>query len=215
MFLLRFDAVNVMTNDGLSRQVAVPSRLYTTPTAVKPLAGKRISVKDIFKVTGIKTTQNNRAWVDLYGPDDETALFVQRLIELGAVIVGKTKMHAFASAEEPTDQWIDFHAPFNPRGDEYQTPSGSTGGGAAALASYEWLDYSIGTDSKSYRAWVYAKRSITPNTNHNLSIATGSIRWPAAYNGLYGLRTSWNSTSLEGIYPSCRYKQNQSLCFPF
>ncbi|KAI6086535.1 putative amidase [Hypoxylon rubiginosum] len=177
---LKFDAVNVMTNDGLSRQVAVPSRLYTTPTAVKPLAGKRISVKDIFKVTGIKTTQNNRAWVDLYGPDDETALFVQRLIELGAVIVGKTKMHAFASAEEPTDQWIDFHAPFNPRGDEYQTPSGSTGGGAAALASYEWLDYSIGTDT------------------------TGSIRWPAAYNGLYGLRTSWNSTSLEGIYPSCR-----------
>ncbi|KAI0182115.1 putative amidase [Hypoxylon sp. FL1284] len=177
---LGFDPVTVMTNDGLWRQVAVPSRLYATPTAAKPLAGKRISLKDLFKVKGTQTTQNNRAWVHLYGPDTETAVYVQRLTELGAVIVGKTKMNAFASSESPTDQWVDFHAPFNPRADEYQNPSGSTTGGATALATYDWLDYSIGTDT------------------------TGSIRWPAASNGVYGLRTSWNTTSLEGIYPSCR-----------
>ena len=91
----------------------------------------------------------NRAWTELYGPTSETADLIEKLLNMGAVIVGKTKMCSFASAEEPTDQWIDFHCPFNPRGDKYQSPSGSTTGGAAALAGYSWLDHSIGTDSMS------------------------------------------------------------------
>jgi Asp-tRNA(Asn)/Glu-tRNA(Gln) amidotransferase A subunit family amidase len=143
----RYEPVNA-TGDGMWRQVAVPSRLYTPVTQAKPLAGKRISVKDNFKVSGIKTTQSNRAFVDLYGPETETSPYLQRLLSLGAILVGKTKMSAFASSEEATDQWIDFHAPFNPRADGYQSPSGSTAGGASGLAAYEWLDFSVGTDSK-------------------------------------------------------------------
>lgn len=143
-----------MVGDGLWRQVAVPSRLYSPPTESKPLAGKRISVKDNFKVAGIKTTQNNRSWLSLYGPESETADFLQDLIGLGATIVGKTKMCAFASSEEATDQWIDFHAPFNPRADGYQSPSGSTTGGGASLAAYDWLDLSIGTDSRFFSGRV-------------------------------------------------------------
>lgn len=127
--------------------MTVPSRLYSIPTQKSPLAGKRISIKDSFKIAGVQTTQSNRAWVSLYGAEDKTAKYVRQLVSLGAIIVGKTKMCAFASAEEATDQWIDFHAPFNPRGDGYQSPSGSTTGGGASLASYDWLDYSIGTDS--------------------------------------------------------------------
>lgn len=137
-----------MASDGLSRTVAVPSRLYSQMSNDKPLSGKRISVKDNFRLAGIKTTQGNRAFVDTYGPENTTAEYIQLLIKMGAVIVGKTKMCAFASSEEATDQWIDFHAPFNPRADGYQSPSGSTTGGAAGLASYEWLDFSVGTDSK-------------------------------------------------------------------
>jgi Asp-tRNA(Asn)/Glu-tRNA(Gln) amidotransferase A subunit family amidase len=138
-----------MTGDGLWRQVAVPSRLYTPQSPLTPLGGRRISIKDNFKVAGIKTTQTNRAFVDTYDQENETAQFVQQLIRLGAVIVGKTKMSAFASSEEATHQWIDFHAPFNPRADGYQSPSGSTTGGAAGLAAYDWLDFSVGTDSKN------------------------------------------------------------------
>lgn len=130
--------------------VAVPSRLYHKKSSSMPLAGMRFSVKDNYKISGIPTTQSNRAWCELYEgkPENETAAYVSRLIELGAVFVGKTKMCAFASSEEATDQWIDFHAPFNPRGDGYQSPSGSTTGGGTSLAAYEWLDYSIGTDSQ-------------------------------------------------------------------
>lgn len=90
----------------------------------------------------------NRAYNELYPARVSSADYVKKLIGLGAVIVGKTKMSAFASAEEPTDQWIDYHCPFNPRGDKYQTPSCSSTGAGASLAGYSWLDHSIGTDSK-------------------------------------------------------------------
>ena len=115
----------------------------------KPLAGFRITIKDNFALEGIKSTMLNRAYTELYMPKNESATVVQKLVGLGAVIVGKTKMCAFASAEEPTDQWIDYHCPWNPRGDTYQSPSGSTNGSAASLAGYDWLDFSVGTDSKS------------------------------------------------------------------
>lgn len=135
---------------GIWTSVAVPSRLYSKMTPLKPLAGLRFSVKDNLKISGAITTQSNRAWCELYDgkTEDETADYVKTLVDLGAVLVGKTKMCSFASSEEATDQWIDFHAPFNPRGDGYQTPSGSTTGGGTSLAAYEWLDFSIGTDSR-------------------------------------------------------------------
>jgi Asp-tRNA(Asn)/Glu-tRNA(Gln) amidotransferase A subunit family amidase len=89
----------------------------------------------------------NRAYADLYPPATKSAGYAENLAALGAVIVGKTKLSAFASEQVPTDQWIDYHCPFNPRGDFYQSPSASTTGGGASLAGYPWLDYSIGTDS--------------------------------------------------------------------
>ena len=91
---------------------------------------------------------SNRAYLETYGAAEETAPSIQKLIDQGAIVVGKTKMSTFASAEAPTDQWVDFHCPFNPRADGYLSPAGSTTGGGAALAGYEWLDYSIGTDSR-------------------------------------------------------------------
>ncbi|KAG7415590.1 hypothetical protein Forpe1208_v006759 [Fusarium oxysporum f. sp. rapae] len=58
-------------------------------------------------------------------------------------------MTSFASPEEPTDQWIDFHCPVNPRGYGYQSPSSSSTGAATSLAGYDWLDFSIAGDSAS------------------------------------------------------------------
>ncbi|KAK7981653.1 amidase domain-containing protein [Apiospora saccharicola] len=167
---------------GICKAIAVPSRLYSKKTELKPLAGMRFSVKDNFKVAGMATTQSNKAWCELYqNKEDTTAAYVETLINLGAVFVGKTVMCSFASSEEATDQWIDFPAPFNPRGDGYQSPSGSTTGGGTSLAAHEWLDFSIGTDT------------------------TGSIRWPAAWAGLFGLRTTWTEGAMQGVYPACRF----------
>lgn len=144
----RFSPLHFLDRDGIWKNVAVPSRLYSLPTLKKPLAGKRIVIKDNYRLSGVKSTFSSRSYEATYGPDKDTAILVQKLIKLGAIIVGKSKMSAFESAEEPTDQWVDFHAPFNPRGDGYQTPAGSSNGAAAALSGYDWLDFAFGTDSR-------------------------------------------------------------------
>lgn len=138
----------MVLGDGVYKSVAVPRRLYSKISQRKPLAESRITIKDNFALEGVKSTMMNRVYIELYDPKNESTIEVQKFVDLGAVSVGKTKMSAFASAEEPTDQWIDYHCPFNPRGDTYQSPSGSTTGGAASLAGYDWLDSSFGTDSK-------------------------------------------------------------------
>jgi Asp-tRNA(Asn)/Glu-tRNA(Gln) amidotransferase A subunit family amidase len=68
--------------------------------------------------------------------------------------------------------------PFNPRGDGYQTPSSSSSGSAAAAAGYDWLDFTIGTDTG------------------------GSIRHPAGVNGVYGIRPSLGSVHSRGMTAS-------------
>lgn len=145
---IRFNTLSSIADDGIWKGIAVPSRLYSRPFAQDrgPLAGVRVSLKDIFHLAGTKTTMMSRAYTDLYPADEQSASYVQKLIDQGAVIVGKTKMTQFASSDEPTDQWIDFHCPINPRGDEYQSPSGSSSGAAASLAGYSWLDYSVAGD---------------------------------------------------------------------
>ncbi|KAK7746207.1 hypothetical protein SLS62_009423 [Diatrype stigma] len=129
-----YHVLTSLTPNGLWKQIAVPSRLYAKPAPEKPLAGARMGIKDIFRLEGTQLTMMSRAWTELYGPYEESAEYTKKLIELGAVIVGKTKMTSFASPEEPTDQWVDFHCPVNPRGDQYQSPSSSSTGAGISLA---------------------------------------------------------------------------------
>ncbi|KAJ8122751.1 hypothetical protein ONZ43_g1134 [Nemania bipapillata] len=152
--------------------IAVPSRLRFRPSTDTPLAGVRIAVKDIMDLKGMKTGASSRAYTELYGPRRENAAVIQTLLELGAVVVGKTKTTQFADSEWATCDWVDYHAPFNPRGDGYLTPSGSSSGSAAAIASYDWLDLTM-----------------------------GSTRAPAAAQGIYGMRPSLGAGSYEGIIP--------------
>ncbi|KAI4143390.1 MAG: hypothetical protein L6R39_004584 [Caloplaca ligustica] len=113
-----------------SSAIGVPSRLYYTKTANKPLAGVRLGVKDIYDIAGVKTSDGNRAVYGFYPPKTANSVPVQRLIDAGAIIVGKMKTSQFANGEMATADWVDYHSPFNPRGDGYQDPSSSsdTGG---------------------------------------------------------------------------------------
>jgi hypothetical protein len=162
---------------GQALAVAVPSRLYYTKTADKPLAGVRLGVKDIFDIAGIRTSNGNRAWYRLYPPANETALIVQRLIDGGAVIVGKMKTSQFANGEAPTADWVDYHSPFNPRGDGYQDPSSSSSGPGAGAAAYDWLDLTLGSDTGD------------------------SIRAPSNVQGIYGNRPTHDLVELTGAMP--------------
>ncbi|THW52626.1 amidase signature enzyme [Aureobasidium pullulans] len=163
--------------EGQSLAIAVPSRLYFTKTEDKPLAGVRLGIKDIYDIAGLRTSNGNRAWYHFYPPANETALTVQRLIDAGAIIVGKMKTSQFANGETATADWVDYHEPFNPRGDGYQDTSSSSSGPGAGAAAYDWLDLTLGSDTG------------------------GSIRNPSQVQGLFGNRPSWGLVPLDGIMP--------------
>ncbi|KAB8209349.1 amidase signature domain-containing protein [Aspergillus parasiticus] len=128
-----------------SLTMAVPSRLYHPPTAERPFAGTRIGVKYIIDLCRLRTGASSRAYTQLLGPRTENAEFIQKLLELGFIVVGTLKTTQFADSEWPTCDYVDYHVPVNPRADGYQTTSSSSCGSAAAVASYEWLDFALGT----------------------------------------------------------------------
>ncbi|KAJ8604263.1 hypothetical protein MRB53_041861 [Persea americana] len=137
--------------EGQNVAVAVPSKLYFTKTAAKPLAGVRLGVKDIYDLAGLRTSNGNRAWYHFYPPANVTALAIQRLIDAGAIVVGKMKSSQFANAQ-------------NPRGDGYNDASSSSTGPGAGIASYDFLNLVVGSDTG------------------------GSIRGPSEVGGVYGNR---------------------------
>ncbi|EEQ86219.2 amidase [Blastomyces dermatitidis ER-3] len=159
---------------GTDGRVIVPSRCYYKPCKERPLDGARISVKDNIDIAGHKTTLCNRAWQDLYPAKTQHANCVQVLIDAGAVIVGKSKLQAMIMREEPLEA-VEFTSPFNPRADGYQVPSGSSNGSAAGIGSYEWLDFSLGSDTN------------------------GSGRKPAQYNGCFSIRPSTGIMNTDGV----------------
>jgi Asp-tRNA(Asn)/Glu-tRNA(Gln) amidotransferase A subunit family amidase len=96
----------------------------------------------------LKTGAGSKAYEAFNDATLETAPVVAELVEKGAVIVGKTKTVQFVSGMGARD-WVDYLSPFNPRGDGYLDPDCSSSGSASAVAAYEWLDFAIGSDSKS------------------------------------------------------------------
>ncbi|KAJ6135423.1 hypothetical protein N7512_000583 [Penicillium capsulatum] len=174
-----FKPLPAATGGAMTKSIAVPSRLYYIRTSQKPLAGLRLGVKDIYDVKGLRTSGGNRAFYDLYPPRNTTGPAIQRLLDAGAILVGKMGTVQFANGDNPTADWVDFHCPFNPRGDGYQSPGGSSSGPAAGIASYDWLDIAVGSDTG------------------------GSMRNPGGLQGIYANRPSTGAVSLDNVLPLC------------
>ncbi|KAJ9486587.1 hypothetical protein VN97_g6734 [Penicillium thymicola] len=172
-----YDVLPASLQGYASLTIGVPSRLYYTKTADKPLAGVRLGVKDIYDIKGVKTGCGNRAYYETYPVANTTGPAIQSLIDAGAIIVGKMKTSQFANGETATDDWVDYHSPFNARGDGYQDPSSSSSGPGSGIGAYDWLDLAIGSDTG------------------------GSIRNPSQVNGCFGNRPSWNLVSLDNVMP--------------
>jgi hypothetical protein len=172
-----FQPLSAQMPGSASLTIGVPSRVYFTPTAAKPLAGVRVGVKDLYSLAGVKNSNGNRAWYGLYPAHTTTCLVIQRLIDAGAIVVGLQKLSQFANGETATADWVDYHSPFNPRGDGYNDPSSSSSGAGASIGSYDWLDIAVGSDTG------------------------GSIRGPSGSQGLFGNRPSYGLVSLAGVMP--------------
>ena len=94
-----FSAVEVWNTNQYAPLIPVPSRLYSSlmDTSIYPLAGLRFALKDLMPVKGLILTGGSRAYSRLYDtPANETAPAVERLLGLGAVLLGRSKLTTFA-----------------------------------------------------------------------------------------------------------------------
>lgn len=149
-----FEPLPISITSSTHLSIAVPSRLYSTPpTPQKPLSGLRIGVKDIIDLSGVPTSYQSRAYLALRRPPPRTsASAIKALIDKGAVVVGKTRTTQFAAGEQASGDWVDFLAPWNPRGDGWLVPGMSSAGSASAVAGYGWVDGAVGSDS-GFPSW--------------------------------------------------------------
>jgi amidase len=135
------------------------------------LHGVPITIKDSYETAGLKTTCGAPAWRDHVPGTNADA--VQRLVDAGAVIFGKTNTPIFAGDVQTFNEL--FGTTNNPW-DIARTPGGSSGGAAAAVAA-GMTPFELGSD------------------------IGGSIRTPAHYCGVYGHKPSYGLISMRGHVP--------------
>ena len=143
------------------------------PLGTGPLSGRSFAVKDLFDVAGMVTTYGNPDWARTHPPAVATAPIVTALLQAGARLLGKTKTMELAYGLTGENVWQG--TPRNPRAPD-RFPGGSSCGSAAAVAA-ELVDFALGSDTG------------------------GSVRIPASYCGLFGIRPSFGAISLAGAWP--------------
>jgi aspartyl-tRNA(Asn)/glutamyl-tRNA(Gln) amidotransferase subunit A len=136
-----------------------------------PLHGIPMVVKDLFDTAGVKTTAGSQAYADRVPTSDATV--IRRLREAGAVSIGKTNLNEFAAGIDGKNAY--FGNAHNPWG-LTRSPGGSSSGTGAAVAAGITV-VGIGSDTG------------------------GSVRVPAAWNGIVGIRPTHGLVSLRGAVP--------------
>lgn len=144
--LSSYEPLLANTGESHTLALAIPSRLHCKETEEKPLGGLRIAVKDLFHLKGVHTGGGNRDYRSLYPAQLRSSRTVELAIQKGCVVLGKAKTVEFGGSQEVCGDWIDYSYPLNCRADGYLVATGSSTGSAAALAAYECLDVTIGTD---------------------------------------------------------------------
>lgn len=134
-----------------------------------PLLGVVTAYKDIYLTKGVRTTAASKV-LESYVPE-YSATAVERLEAAGAICIGKTNLDAWAHGSSGENS--DFGATKNPWDKEYVSGGSSSGAGAVLSSNFALL--ATGTDT------------------------CGSIRLPANYNGVVGLKPTYGSVSRYGI----------------
>ncbi|KAF5357470.1 hypothetical protein D9758_012501 [Tetrapyrgos nigripes] len=146
----------VMKSDGFYEVVSASLDTDSPPYIAAPSRVHALGKNDYLSLVfvypsrilkGLVTSAGNRAFYAIYPARNSTGPAITRLTDLGAHMVGTTKMVQFANSDRATADWVDYHAPFSLRGDGYLEPSGSSTGAGTSIATLDWLDVSLGSDT--------------------------------------------------------------------
>lgn len=138
-----------------------------------PLAGLTFAAKDIIDVAGHVTGCGNPDWLRTHAPATATASSIRSCLDAGATLVGKTVTEELATGL--TGENIHYGTPRNVNAPG-RVAGGSSSGSAAAVAA-GLVDFALGSDTG------------------------GSVRSPASFCGVYGIRPSHGRVPMDGVMP--------------
>lgn len=165
----KIDAFLTITEENALNEAKLADEKFNKGEIISPLMGIPMAIKDNICTDGVKTTCASKMLENFVPPYDATV--IGKLKNAGAVMMGKTNMDEFAMGG--SNENSAFKLTRNPW-DLERVPGGSSGGSAAAVSSSQ-VFYSLGSDTG------------------------GSVRQPAAFNGLVGIKPTYGRISRYGL----------------